>query len=163
MDIYWIKAEKIRIAVTSCPKGRHRLPTDIGILKRSGVDVLVSALTAHENEVLQLNEEDQCSEARGIEFLSFPIEDMSVPRFREKFHRLIETLSEHVRGRKSVAAHCYMGIGRSPTIVACVLVANGFTADAALRAIAEARGEGVPDTQEQIDWIKQFALSVRKG
>jgi hypothetical protein len=55
------------------------------LLQRAGIDVVVSALTAAENEELGLVEESRCCQSRGIEFLSFPIEDRSVPNSSAEF------------------------------------------------------------------------------
>jgi hypothetical protein len=71
---YWIKTEEVRLAIIPRPRGQDWLPDDISLLQREGIDVVVSALTAAENEELGLVEESRCCQSRGIEFLSSPIE-----------------------------------------------------------------------------------------
>ena len=72
MNPYWIKTEGVRLAIIPRPRGQDWLPDDISLLQRAGIDVVVSALTAAENEELGLVEESRCCQTRGIEFLSFP-------------------------------------------------------------------------------------------
>jgi hypothetical protein len=85
VDPYWIKTEEVRLAIIPRPRGQDWLPDDISLLWRAGIDIVVSALTAAENEELGLVEESRCCQSRGIEFLSFPIEDRSVPNSSAEF------------------------------------------------------------------------------
>jgi len=60
---YWIKTIKtdgVRLAIIPRPRGQDWLPDDINLLQRAGIDVVVSALTATENEELGLVEESRC-------------------------------------------------------------------------------------------------------
>lgn len=75
MNLYWIKAEGVRLAIIQCPRGPEWLRDDISFLLGAGFDVVVSALTAAENDELGLIEESRCCQDSGIEFLFFPIED----------------------------------------------------------------------------------------
>jgi len=84
-----------------------------------------------------------------MEFLSFPIEDRSVPSSSNEFNALVDSVIGSLRNGKGVAVHCRAGIGRSSMIVASALIRNGLSAESAFRAIEEARGCPVPDTPEQ--------------
>jgi protein-tyrosine phosphatase len=53
--------------------------------------------------------------------------------------------------------HCRQGIGRSGLIVGGVLVAAGEDLGAALEAIRKSRGVSVPETEEQRQWLGDFA------
>ena len=117
--------------------------------------MVVSALTVAEDEELGLVEESQCCQSNGVEFLSFPIEDRSVPSSFSGFSGLVSSVTGYLRTRKAVAVHCRAGIGRSSMIVAAALIQNGFSVEAAFRAIEEARGCPVPDTPEQRQWVER--------
>src|SRR6267154_6423995 len=97
---YWIKTEGIRLAIIPRPRGQDWLPDDISLLQRAGIDVVVSALTAAENEELGLVEESRCCQSRGIDFLSFPIEDRSVPNSSAEFTELVNSVSDLLRKEK---------------------------------------------------------------
>jgi protein-tyrosine phosphatase len=92
-----------------------------------------------------------------VEFLSFPIEDRSVPSSFSEFKALVHSVAEYLRGGKAVAVHCRAGIGRSSMIVAAALIQNGFSVDAAFGAIEEARGCPVPDTSEQRQYVERHS------
>jgi len=130
---------------------------DIRLLKRAGVDVLVSALTPYETEDMGLLEESQCCQNYGLEFLSFPIEDRSVPASFSEFDGLLNSLTDRLRKGKAVGVHCRAGIGRSSMIVASALIRDGLSVDSAFRAIQDARGCSVPDTAEQRQWVERYS------
>jgi protein-tyrosine phosphatase len=157
MNPYWIKAEGIQLAIAPRPRGNDWLADDIKFLQRAGVDVLVSALTQTENEELGLVEENRCCEESGMEFLSFPIEDRSVPISFTEFNEMVGSLTDFLRKGKSVAVHCRAGIGRSSMIVASALIRNGLSVESAFRAIEESRGCPVPDTPEQKEWVERHS------
>ena len=50
-----------------------------------------------------------------------------------------------------------MGIGRSPLLLACILVSGGMRTEDAWIAIGDARGCVVPDTLEQRAWLSRTA------
>jgi protein-tyrosine phosphatase len=113
---YRIKTEGVRLAIIPRPRGQDWLPDDISLLQGAGIDVVVSALTAAENQELELIEESRCCQSRGIEFLSFPIEDRSVPNSSAEFTELVNSVTDFLRKGKAVAVHCRAGIGRSSMI-----------------------------------------------
>jgi protein-tyrosine phosphatase len=154
---YWIKTEGVRLAIIPRPRGQDWLPDDISLLQRAGIDVVVSALTAAENEELGLVEESRCCQSRGIEFLSFPIEDRSVPNSSAEFTELVNSVTDFLRKGKAVAVHCRAGIGRSSMVVASALIHIGHSTESAFRSIEESRGCTVPDTHEQRRWVERHS------
>jgi protein-tyrosine phosphatase len=135
-------------------------PIDLRMLRQAGVDVIVSALTASEVEDLGLSEEAQGCALAGLVFISFAIEDRSVPTSQVDFSALVNQLLEYSRKGKAIAVHCRAGIGRSSMIAACVLIRNGLSAESAFQAIEESRGCPVPDTPEQRRWVERFSVST---
>ena len=161
MNLYWIKAKGVRLAIVPRPRGQDWLPDNIGLLRKAGVDVLVSALTQAETDELGLCAEAECCRRRGMEFLSFPIEDRSVPTSSSLFGDLLNSLNRSLAQGRTVAVHCRAGIGRSSLIVASLLTQNGLSVEAALLAIQEARGCPVPDTAEQRQWVLRYQETQR--
>ena len=159
MNPFWIRREGLRLAITPRPRGYDWLvdEDDIRLLKRAGVDVLVSALTPYETEDMGLLEESQCCQNYGLEFFSFPIEDRSVPASFSEFDGLLNSLTDRLCKGKAVGVHCRAGIGRSSMIVASALIRDGLSVDSAFRAIQDARGCSVPDTAEQRQWVERYS------
>ena len=157
MNPYWIKNEGFRLAIIPRPRGQDWLADDIGTLRNAGVDVVVSALTPAETEAWGLRDESRCCADNGLKFLSFPIEDRSVPTSLSEFDGLIDSVTDYLREGKAVVVHCWGGVGRSSVIAACALIRNGLSADSSFRVIEEARGRQVPDTSEQRQWVERYS------
>jgi protein-tyrosine phosphatase len=54
-----------------------------------------------------------------------------------------------------------MGIGRSALLCVCILVAQGVCVEKAIERLLIGRGTDVPDTPEQLDWIRQFPAKLK--
>jgi len=156
MNLYWIKVEKLRLAIMARPRGGDWLPDDIEFIQRAGIKAIVSALTPGEIEELALTEEQSCCAKQAIKFYGFPIEDRSVPEASPEFDKFIDRLNAELQAGLPIVIHCRAGIGRSSLIAACLLIRRGMLADEALTAVEGARGCSVPDTPEQRTWIKKF-------
>ncbi len=157
-EIYWIETRGPgRLAVMPRPQGGDRLDGEIQGLKKDGVDILVSLLTHEEEEYLGLMAEGETAKAQGIRYYSHPIYDRGIPAEPRGTWALARELAALYAEGKTIAAHCRMGIGRSPLILASIMVHGGSTPDEAWMAIGTARGCQVPDTREQRDWLDRQA------
>ncbi len=160
---YWVNTgNSMRLAVAPCPDGGSRLDTEIASLRDEGVDVLVSMQTPTEMRALGLAEEPQACERAGVRFLWLPVVDHRVPSSLAAVRQIVEILQAELAAGKGVAAHCFAGVGRSVLLVACVLCAEGWTPEQTFDAISEARGFRVPETREQMRWIREFAATLRE-
>jgi protein-tyrosine phosphatase len=163
MSLYWISSGGVRLGIMPRPRGNDWLSDDLRLLRRAGVDVVVSALTIPEVEELGLTEEAKECAQSGLVFISFPIEDRSVPTSQEEFSALVDQLLEHSRNGRVIAVHCRAGIGRASMIAACVLIRKGLSLDSVFQTIEEARGRTVPDTLEQRQWVERFSAYRTKS
>jgi len=153
-EIYWINASGPgKLAVMPRPRGGDWLEDEIRSLKRLGIDILVSLLTPEEEATLGLEEEGAHARAHGLEFFSHPVPDRKVPEAPRETWVLAAGLADRFAAGKKIAVHCRMGIGRSPLLLACILVSRGLAPDDAWTAIGTARGLAVPDTLEQRHWL----------
>jgi hypothetical protein len=157
-DIYWLKAEgRGRLAVMPRPRGGDWLEDEILHLKRWGIECLVSLLTPEEEGFLGLEQEGALARQHGLRYFSHPVPDRDVPSSPKETWALARTLAGHFAAGSQIAVHCRMGIGRSPLLLACVLVTTGLRPDDAWDLIGDARGCLVPDTQEQREWLERTA------
>ena len=138
----------------------ERLDEKILSWSDEGIDCVVSLLEPAEIPGLTEAEAELCHEF-GVEFISFPIRDKTVPPLLEPFVDLVKRLAGQVAASRAVAIHCRAGIGRSTTLAACVLIWLGVDAEVALDMIAEARGIEVPETETQRQWILGFPDAIR--
>lgn len=150
-DLYWIDSGTgRRLAIMARPRAGDWLEDEIAHWKRSGVAIVISLLEPEEVADLGLQDEAALCAQNGIEFLSFPIADRSIPVDTAEAVRFAATAGA---AGKPVAIHCRAGIGRSSIMAAAMLVSDGVGPAQALAAIAEARRLPVPDTEAQRNWV----------
>lgn len=154
-EIYWVDAPAIgRLAVVTRP----REPGHFAALKAAGVDVLVSMLEQEEAAAVGLENAAAYAAAHDIEFFNLPILDHGIPDAVAPVEALVVTLKERLAAGKGVAAHCFAGLGRSPLMVASVLIRSGMTSYDACELISASRGFDVPEMSTQLDWLLDFEL-----
>ncbi|HUH63421.1 MAG TPA: hypothetical protein VLZ50_10505 [Terracidiphilus sp.] len=156
-DICWIEGNPpVTLAIVLRPRGGDWLADEMGRIRRSGIQMLVSLLEDEEAGWLGLEDEPALAEQAGMEFASFPIRDTQVPPDRAAFRHFVAGLANRLRHGERIGVHCRGSIGRSTVMAAATLIHIGWKADAALTAIERARGCAVPDTEEQRRWILAY-------
>lgn len=160
-ELYWVPGPwSGRLAIMPRPRGGDWLEDEVQAWRRSGVDVIVSLLTADEIADLSLAEEAALCRSNGIEFFSFPIPDRGVPSSKATVSELATRLGEQLANGKTIAIHCRQGVGRAALMAICLLVLSGTELEAAIHRVGEARGCPVPETPEQRRWVTEFAKSL---
>ena len=152
LRIFWIEAPRLgRIAVMPRPH-----PQSFGDLKAAGVDVVVSLLEAEEAAYIGLGDEAGLAASAGIEFLHLPVIDHGVPASHGPVIAMSSKITQRLADGKGVAVHCFAGLGRSPLLIAAVMIDSGYGAIDACDLISVARGRGVPERNEQADWLMEY-------
>jgi protein-tyrosine phosphatase len=152
----WIDTDgRYRLAIMHHPPGGLELDAYIAALHALGVDVLVSMLAADEAEWMELGAEAEVCARHQVQFLSFPIEDHSLPESRADTLAFARGLLELLEAGKSVVIHCYAGIGRSALMAITTLFAAGFDLYHAMQRVSEARGFEVPEANQR-EWLVGF-------
>ncbi len=149
-----------RLATMAHPRGGDWLADDLTALADAGVDLLVSALTDGELQELLMVDEAAQARAAGLDFVRYPIPDVSLPPHLPAELELSARLADEVRAGRFVAIHCWAGIGRSSMLAGTVLVRLGVAPADAWALIREARGVSVPDNTAQERWLHDFADAV---
>jgi len=158
---YWTKEEYPgRIAIVPRPRGGEWLEDEAAAWREADLDVIVSLLDANEIESFELAREAEFCEANGIAFFSFPIADRRVPVSKNELLELLNKLKALLTKGKNVGIHCRQSIGRSSLLAAALMVLLGITPDAAFQQLSKVRGSEVPETDEQRDWVEDFAEEI---
>jgi protein-tyrosine phosphatase len=177
VNLYWVRtgddtqqssngarnASPLKMAILPCPRGFRRLEAEMRTIQRAGIDGLVSLLTPEESDEFGLAEEATAAEKAGLRFWSVPVRDHGVPESVQEFAAAVEEIRAEMHAGKAIAAHCYAGIGRSIVLLACILVAEGWSPELAFDRLSEARGFSVPDTKQQEQWVHEYADSLAHG
>jgi hypothetical protein len=161
MAVFWINpGANGRLAIVPRPRGNEWLADDLKALRRDGIDILISLLTPPETAELGLAREQELCERTGIEFRVFPIPDHGVPASHRQLQELADALATERLHGKNIGAHCRACIGRSSLLIAAVLCVEGLSPERAFGLISKGRGEQVPDTPDQAEWLSAFASSL---
>ena len=160
-ELRWIKeVEPLRLAFSQRPRGGQWLAGDLAEWRAAGVDAVISLIDGAEERDLQLEEEPLFCRTYGIEYISFPIKDRSVPASPDAVASLVDWVVSDLRRGLGVVIHCRLGIGRSSVIAACVLHALGHPHDTLFQILGRARGLPVPDTPAQADWVRGYTRAM---
>jgi len=153
-DLFWIPGPwHGRLAVAARPRGGDWLEDEARGWRRAGLDVLVSLLETEEAAQLELARQGNVAQSLVIQFVSFPIPDRGVPASTPAALSLLRNIADALEKGKNVAVHCRQGIGRSGLIAAGVLMTAGVGVEKAIEIVSAARGQAVPETAGQVDWI----------
>ena len=157
-ELHWVaELEPHRLALMPAPRGGEWLAEEVAAWHTAGVSTVVSLLEPFEVRELELKLESSSCEALGVQFLSFPIPDHSIPASASALSELVARLVSQLRGGVVVAIHCRAGIGRTGLVSGCVLHQLGVPFENIFPALVRARGVRVPDTPEQVEWVRRFA------
>lgn len=155
--LFWIPGPWAgKLALAMRPRGGDWLTDEAAGWRRVGLDIVVSLLENREAEQLQLSHEGEAAAANGVEFISFPIPDRGVPSSTQAVDSLVARLISILNGKKNVAMHCRQGIGRSGLMAAATLMSSGMRAAQAVEVVGKARGVPIPETPEQLEWLRRL-------
>jgi protein-tyrosine phosphatase len=157
LTLQWLEGiAPLRVTITACPR-----PEQFAELRKAGVDVLVSMLEHKERQWLGVRDSQALCADHGIEFVSVPVPDHSVPESRDYVLPHAKKLAAKLNEGKGVLFHCLAGIGRSPLMAACTLAMLGHDVHSSFARISAARRIEVPDTDEQLRFAIEFARWIK--
>jgi hypothetical protein len=83
----------------------------------------------------------------GIKFLHIPTADRHGFTY-EQMHEGVDWVLNHVANGGRAFLHCEHGVGRGPLMACAVLVAQGYTAPAALQIVRSGRWQALPNDRQ---------------
>ncbi len=94
-------------------------------------------------------------ETAALELLRFQIPDFGRPASAEALSAFLDELLDRPRRRETIYLHCFAGLGRTGTVLACLLKAAGAPGDPVglVRAIYDTRAL---ETEEQQRFARAF-------
>ena len=154
-----------RLGMTFLPGKRHpgragdhwrELDADATALRDvHDVDTLLLLVEDRELEAARVRLLGHAMSQAGIKLLRHPIVDFGVPADEQAFRAVLHEVIERVRSGQHVAVACMGGLGRTGTVVACLLREAGMHADDAVIYTRMAR-EGAIETAEQAEFVRNW-------
>jgi len=142
------------------PSPGEALKYGLNHIATMGVTRIVSLLEVEEAANLGLGNEKYLSQNLGLEFVHFPIADFGVPTSPQAFSEFVKQQYLDVLDGQRTVVHCRAGIGRTGIVTASLLLHCGYTPLEAFEKVSAMRGESMPDSQQQIDWVVNNQLVI---
>ena len=101
----------------------------------------------------------------GTRHVRMPITDHGVPAERQQMSEILACIREALAGGARVYVHCRAGIGRTATVIGCLLVEQGRSGAEALaelnrlwqQSARAAQWPNLPETHEQSQYIERWS------
>src|ERR1700704_3581221 len=106
-----------------------------------------------------------------VEYTRKAIKDHGVPGSRDQMVEILDYVGNAMRAGRPVYVHCRAGIGRTGTVIGCLLVERGLSGDGALDELnrlwlQSKRSKSwafVPETEAQANYIGEWKPSLKNG
>ncbi len=158
-NTYWLIAGRLLAGEYPGARDPIQARAKIAAFLDAGITTFVDLTEAHELAPYQ-----PLLPRTDIEYHRFPIRDLSVPGDARHMNEILDAIDVALAARRNVYVHCWGGIGRTGTVVACWLQLHGRSPDEALRELAHFwlnmakrhRQPRSPETDEQIAWVRRW-------
>ncbi len=134
------------LAGSSMPRGRE----DLEHLINFGIKVLVTAMEESLDEALV--------KQVGLEYHYYPVPPYGTPTLQQ-LNDFVALVNINRVKNQPVAIHCFMGWGRTGTLLAAYLISEGASADEAILEVREKRPNSI-ETYEQEQILHTFEQTL---
>lgn len=119
------------------------------------VDAFLLLIQDHEIEMTSTSGIAAAMAERGIDLVRFPIVDMGVSDDLEGLRATLDAIGARLRAGESVVVACLGGLGRTGTVVGCLLVDAGLAASEAVDLVRRTR-TGTIQTPAQERFVREW-------
>ena len=106
----------------------------------------------------------------GTKYYRFPVPDCNIPKSTESVHKLIDMIDELNNADGYTYVHCWGGVGRTGTIIACYLARHMeepsiekviYELNERFKDMPKSDYRTTPETRGQVDFIESFIDSCK--
>jgi protein-tyrosine phosphatase len=156
-NTYWVIEGRFLAGEYPGARDPEEAREKIAAFLKAGITVFIDLTEAHELAPYQ-----PLLPATGVEYRRFPIRDLGVPADARHLQEILDAIDDALANDRKVYVHCWGGIGRTGTVIACWLQGQGRDPEAALlelarfwRTVAKRhRRPQTPETAEQMAWVR---------
>jgi protein-tyrosine phosphatase len=165
---YWVPIEPGAVLAgphpVLAPEGGEdrvrRLVTTFGVRHFVDLSGLEDWMPRYEGFLRQL--------APRCDYTRYPIRDRWLPEDPGRLHELLQRMIADGERGQITYVHCQAGLGRTGTVVGCLLREMGFKGDAALDELVRLRWEarlheGSPEFEEQREFVRGWREFAARG
>ncbi|MFL6602064.1 MAG: ADP-ribosylglycohydrolase family protein [Steroidobacteraceae bacterium] len=106
-----------------------------------------------------------------VEYARKAIKDHGLPGSREQMLEILDYVGNAMSGGRPVYVHCRAGIGRTGTVIGCLLVERGLSGDGALDELNRLWQQSkrskswayVPETEAQASYVREWKPGLKNG
>lgn len=155
-DSYWIEPRRLCAGEYPYARDPARAVEKLRRISGAGIDTFIDLTEEGEHELTPY-----AQHLDGLEYRRLSIRDLGVPTI-EGMREILDTIDDALSRGRIVYVHCYGGVGRTGTVIACHLVRRGATAHHALASISEWRRSTPdahresPETSEQRRFVEDW-------
>ena len=100
----------------------------------------------------------------SVEYLRKPLKDHGVPAQRVHMVEILDCIHDALQSGRCVYVHCRAGIGRTGTVIGCLLVERGLDGETALNELNRVwqycershTWPSIPETDEQSEYVRRW-------
>lgn len=165
-DAYWVEPARIMAGPYPGSANPHKVPAKLTDLLDAGVRTFIDLTEQDEGLDPYAEVARDVAAERGVEIahLHFPIRDVSIPTV-ELMREMLAAIRAAARDGAIPYIHCWGGVGRTGTVVGCLLIEDGAPPDDVIARIRLLRAGTNRATRRspETDAQEQFVLAWAAG
>jgi ADP-ribosylglycohydrolase len=160
---WWVRPDQVLAGEYPGHRDAARARAKLSVLVDHGVRTFVDLTRPHDGLDAYDATLATIAAERGLDLrrVSMPIPDMSV--VDDAAYDPILAAIDDAAERSAAYVHCWGGMGRTGTVVGCLLVDEGLDGAAALRRVAELRADSGKARQPAPQTVEQREVVLRRG
>jgi protein-tyrosine phosphatase len=163
-NTYWVFEDQLLAGEYPGDKGDGVARQKLALLIDAGIRTFIDLTETHELEPYETMLMGMASERQiDVAYHRISIPDVSIPSDPLHMKQILDTIDASLAGQQPAYVHCWGGVGRTGTVIGCLLVRRGAPGEEALEqlqalwsACTKSAWRDSPETAEQLDYVRSW-------